>query len=120
MPGESRASYLFVLVRHTLARYSTSTDGNAASYLMKWSGTAWAAVGTGVNGAVRALKLSPDHLNVYVGGAFTTAGGTTRNRIAKWTISSSTWSSMGTGFDATVYAIATNAGGGMVYAGGAL
>ena len=70
----------------------------------------------GVNGAVTALAYSGGLL--YVGGAFTTAGGAAANRIAVW--NGSSWSSLGTGsangVNGTVSAILVD--GSDVYVGG--
>jgi len=51
----------------------------------------------GMNASVRALLL--DGTNLYAGGEFTTAGGTTVNRIAKW--SSGVWSPLASGSPST-------------------
>jgi len=51
---------------------------------------------------------------LYAGGSFTTAGGVSANRIAKW--NGSSWSALGSGMDATVNALA--AVGSDLYAGG--
>jgi hypothetical protein len=83
-----------------------------ASNVAKWDGSAWGALGSGVDGTVYALIASGS--NVYVGGDFTVAGGGTVNRIAKW--NGSAWSSLGTGVDNTVYALAIS--GSTVFAGG--
>lgn len=84
--------------------------------IAKWNGTAWSQLGSGLNSSVYALAAKGTR--VYVGGAFTTAGGVTRNRIAYWNTLNSTWNSMGAGFPSgNVYAIAV-ADDGTVYAGG--
>lgn len=49
---------------------------------------------TGMNGTVYALTTDSAG-NLYAGGVFTTAGGTTANNVAKW--NGTTWSSLGTG-----------------------
>ncbi|HRJ11239.1 MAG TPA: hypothetical protein PLP58_21840 [Prosthecobacter sp.] len=84
----------------------------AASRIAKWDGSAWSALGTGMNSDVSALAVSGGDL--YAGGAFTTAGGTSANRIAKW--DGSAWSALGTGMDNSVRALAVS--GGELYAGG--
>ena len=53
----------------------------------------------------------------YAGGDFTTAGGVTANRIAKWDGTTSSWSALGSGMNSTVRALAVD-GGGNLYAGG--
>jgi hypothetical protein len=44
-----------------------------ANYVAKWDGSRWTALGSGVNGNVFALAVSGS--NVYAGGQFTMAGG---------------------------------------------
>ena len=53
--------------------------------------------------------------NLYAGGCFTTAGGVSANRIAKW--DGSSWSALGSGMNDSVYALAVDASGNL-YAGG--
>ncbi|MEW6467510.1 MAG: PKD domain-containing protein [Bacteroidota bacterium] len=79
-----------------------------------YNGSAWSALGTGVNSYVRAINKYNG--NIIVGGDFTMAGSTAANRIAKWSPSSSTWSAMGTGMDQYVRAIIPYKG--ELYAGG--
>lgn len=74
----------------------------------------WKAMGSGANGAVYALAVTPDG-TVYAGGAFTTIGGTSAARIAKW--NGASWSALGAGLNGTVRALAI-APDGTVYAGG--
>ncbi len=66
-------------------------------------GTSWSALGTGMNNIVRALAMDSNG-NLYAGGDFTTAGGTTVNKIAKW--NGTSWSALGTGTSGSVYALA--------------
>lgn len=97
-----------------------------ASRVAKWNGTAWSAlIGpfNGTNGTVTAL-LGTDAASgvgnfLYVGGAFTTAGGNSALRIARW--NGSAWSAMGSGFNGPVLTMAVfNDGSGpALYAGGA-
>lgn len=88
----------------------------------RWDGTQWTRLGTGTNGKVEILELCPNGaggFDLYAGGNFTTAGGVTANRIAKW--NGTTWSALGTGCNAWVESIAfadNGAGGYDVYAGG--
>src|SRR5947208_8951489 len=44
-----------------------------ASYIAKWDGTRWSAIGSGIKGGVSSLAVSGSDL--YVGGQFTAAGG---------------------------------------------
>ena len=99
--------------------FNTLGDGTtSAQYIAIWNGTTWAELGGGVAGGwdgtcVYAIAIRGS--DVYVGGNFLTAGGTTVNGIAKW--SSSAWSAMGLGVNNSVLTIAIN-GTGDVYAGG--
>jgi len=93
-------------------------DEVSANYVAALSGsgaTTWSALGAGVNAAsVRALLYSSNAL--FVGGDFTTAGGSTANRIGMWDTEGSSWSALGNGFDDTVRALANDSS--YVYAGG--
>ena len=99
-----------------------------ANRVAKWNGTAWSALGTGVDAmttsagpAVDALAVAPNG-DVYAVGSFAQAGGITVNNIAKW--NGSNWSALGTGtnYPAQALAIAPNGdvyiGGGFAEAGG--
>ena len=86
------------------------------TYIAKWDGSTWSSLGTGVNNVVQALAW--DGTNLYAGGYFTTAGGVTVNRIAKWNSTSNTWSALGTGTNGTVFALAWDGTNHTLYAGG--
>lgn len=96
--------------------------GMAAYYVAKWNGTGWSSVGTtGVNGTtpVFVYALAVSNSNLYVGGCFTTADGSSANYIAQW--NDLNWSSLGTGMDngvnpTKVFALADY--GSELYAGG--
>ena len=62
--------------------------------IARWDGSAWSALGSGMNSTVKALAFDNSG-NLYAGGYFTTAGGETVNRIAKW--DGSAWSALGSG-----------------------
>jgi len=55
-------------------------------HITKWNGTSWEALGSGINGPVRALGVFDDGSGpaLYAGGYFTTAGGQPANSIARW------------------------------------
>jgi hypothetical protein len=92
----------------------TTAGGVGANRIAVWDGSAWSALGTGMNGIVRGIAFAPDG-TLYAVGDFTTAGGGGANRIATW--DGSTWSALGTGFDASAQAVAVGPDG-RVYAGG--
>jgi len=103
--------------------------GVFASSIAKWDGNAWSALsgpsGNGTGGApVRTLAVYDDGGGpaLYAGGAFTTAGGVTVNRVAKW--DGGAWSALsgphGIGANAQVFALAVHddGEGAALYAGG--
>lgn len=64
--------------------------------LAKWNGTSWDSIGTPVSGTFRSIRaIAVSGTDIYVGGEFTTAGGSPANRIARW--NGSQWSSLGVG-----------------------
>jgi len=80
----------------------------ATSYIAKWSGTTWTALGSGLNEGtdyyVNALAVNGTTL--FVGGGFTTVAGSTLtvNNIAKW--DGANWSGLSqNGTDGTVNAL---------------
>jgi hypothetical protein len=96
-----------------------------ATNIAKWNGSSWSALDSGISapaggpyygGFVSALAVSGSDL--YVGGQFTTAGGTPANCIAKW--NGTSWSALGSGMGGGdppgVFAVAVS--GGVLYAGG--
>ena len=81
----------------------TRANGLSAFYVAQWDGSAWAAVGGGVNGAVLALAMSNGQL--HAGGNFTLAEGVSRARVARW--DGAAWQALGTGITANTYGTAT-------------
>jgi hypothetical protein len=86
------------------------------------SGT-WSSLGTGssngVNDVVNALAVVGNE--VVVGGRFTSAGGVSANRVARFNTLTNTWSSLGTGSSNGVFGGSVNAlavSGNEVYVGG--
>jgi hypothetical protein len=75
-----------VVIANRVARFNTQTN-------------TWSVLGTGssngVNDVVNALAVSGNE--VVVGGAFTSAGGVSANRVARFNTQTNTWSSLGTG-----------------------
>lgn len=84
--------------------------------IARWTGTAWAALGTGAAGGdVFALAIMPNG-DLIAAGSFTSMGGAANtSRIARWT--GSAWTNLGTGMNDTVFALAV-APNGYLYAGG--
>ena len=82
------------------------------NHVAKWNGSSWSALGSGMNGVVRALAVSGS--DVYAGGSFTTAGGSAATNIAKW--DGSNWSALGSGMNEWVSALAVS--GNDLYVGG--
>jgi hypothetical protein len=89
-----------------------SAGGNFANCIAKWDGTAWSALGSGLDATVKALEVIGGDL--YVGGLFTTAGGGSANRVAVW--DGATWGALGSGVDNDVYSMAVD--GTDLYVGG--
>jgi hypothetical protein len=98
-----------------------------ASYIAKWDGSSWSALGSGMDLPVLALTVFDDGSGaaLYAGGNFTTAGGVAAQRIARW--DGSSWSSLGSGMNSGVASLtafddghgaALYAGGGFTSAGG--
>ncbi len=67
----------------------------------------------GLSGPVSAIAVDSEG-NLYVGGSFTEAGGSSANRIARW--NGSNWSALGSGLNAAVSALAIS--GSNLYVGG--
>ena len=79
----------FTQVRPSGAR--SGTQQTARSYVAAFNASTGALItsfNVKLNGRVYALSVSPDKSTLYVGGAFTTVNGTSRNRIAAITLSS--------------------------------
>lgn len=56
-------------------------SGITGGSITKWNGSSWENLGSGVNHVVNALAVSG--INLYVGGAFTSAGGKVSSGIAR-------------------------------------
>src|ERR1043166_1833203 len=76
--------------------------GTAANYVAKWNGSSWNTLGSGVTnpsylGASVVYALAVSGNDVYAGGRFTSAGGSSAKRIAKW--DGNSWTALGSGMD---------------------
>lgn len=79
--------------RSNIAEINLTTSAVDASY------------NTGTNGAVRAIRITGNDNNLYIGGDFTTVGTKTRNRIAKVGTDDGVASSWNANADGTVHDI---------------
>jgi hypothetical protein len=100
----------------------TTIDGVSRARIARYdinAGT-WSSIGAGLNAQANALMINLAVTDAfYVGGAFTTAAGTTVNRIAYYGGTGSAFTAMGTtGVNGTVNAL-TLASDGLLYVGGA-
>ena len=72
----------------------TQAGGTPVSYVARWAGNTWSALGAGVDGFVRTLAVAPGG-EVLAGGTFLSTSGLTANGIARW--NGTAWSNLGTG-----------------------
>ncbi len=105
---------------NTLGMYVGGAFTNAAAianadYIALWSGSAYSALSTGMNSDVQTMIVAPSGL-LYIGGAFTLAGGVTVAYNAVW--NGTGFTPLGTGMNALIYAIAQGINGSL-YTGGA-
>ena len=102
----------------------TAAGGVSVNFIAKWDGSSWSPLGSGMHGEtisdVNALAVFDDGTGpaLYAGGGFSTAGGVSANRIAKW--DGSTWSPLGSGTNGSVLALTVfdDGTGPALYAGG--
>ena len=94
--------------------YAGGTFTGTYNYLAMWNGSGWVDLGSSFNGPVYSIGIKTAS-DIYIGGAFTSAGGLTVNNIVKW--SGSTWSVLDSGFNARVNCVYVDSIGN-VYAGG--
>ncbi|MBI5762671.1 MAG: immunoglobulin domain-containing protein [Planctomycetes bacterium] len=80
-------------------------DFTGNNHLYSWDGNSWTPMGpiTGGSTFSRVLALRSYRGNLYAGGEFTSIGGISANRIARW--DGTSWNAVGAGTDATVRAI---------------
>ncbi|MDO7875287.1 Ig-like domain-containing protein [Hymenobacter sp. ASUV-10] len=97
----------------------TMANGASANHVARWDGTSWSALGLGYTNGTNApiLALAMDNSgNLYAGGEFTTAGGQTANRVARW--NGRAWSALGSGVNNFVNALLFDASNNLYVAGG--
>jgi hypothetical protein len=99
----------------------TLTAGNIAYF--NFQSGAWLTMGSGVDDTVYAIEWEPTTNSVFVGGDFSTAGGTSAYRIARFVGSS--WQAVSGGFMTlggdirSLLTVAKDGGGFYLYVGGA-
>jgi len=86
------------------------------SYIAKWNGTTWSALGSGANYIVYALAYDSTNRVLYAGGNFGIPSVTGTNYIAKW--NGTIWSALGSGANNNVNALAYDSKNNVLYAGG--
>ncbi len=82
-----------------------AAGGRTVNGIAVWDGSAWAPLGSGVTisgslGTVRSIAVDPASGDVYVAGAFNTAGGVRANNVARW--DGSRWHAVGAGVTGSV------------------
>lgn len=105
---------------YAAGQFDSSSIGPVAN-IIRWDGTTWHTVGSGLAGTCRALEVYDDGSGpaLYATGYFQSAGGQPASRIARW--DGTNWSALGTGLGAegnalTVFDPGTGPG---LYIGGA-
>lgn len=78
----------------------------------------WSPLGTGLNSTCYTITSIEADTRIFAGGSFTTAGGSSANRIAQWTPSTSTWSPLGSGLNDTCRASCVHNPSSAIYVGG--
>ncbi len=99
------------------------TGSGAAKGIARWNGTTWSALGGGLTGGYPFALSSFDDGSgagaaLYAAGSFTTAGGQSASRIARW--DGLAWSALGTGASGDVFDLRVfdDGSGAALYAGG--
>src|SRR5262249_5723840 len=88
-----------------------TAGGLTANHIARWTGSAWATLGTGTDGDVRALA---SYGGIVAAGSFASAGGVACSNIAVW--NGTAWGPLGTGLNGAVRALAGY--NGLLIAGG--
>lgn len=95
--------------------------GKQMRHLARWNGSQWSGLAGGApNGEVHSLAVHDDGSGqaLYASGDFTSVGGKSASRIAKW--NGTSWSALGSGLNSRAWTMTTfDAGdGSMLWAGG--
>jgi trimeric autotransporter adhesin len=91
-----------------LGGFFSAVNTNVTPRIARWDGTRWYPLGSGVSGSYQGNSLAVRGIDarsseVFVGGAFVSAGSVIANNIAKW--DGADWSALGYGVDYTVSAV---------------
>jgi hypothetical protein len=75
----------------------TEAGGISANCIVRWNGTTWSSLGSGLSSTVRSLTVFDDGSGpgLYAGGYFLQAGSVSTLHVAKW--DGATWSALGAG-----------------------
>jgi hypothetical protein len=92
----------------------TAIGALPANRVVRWDGSAFSALGSGMDGSVSTIASVPG--GVVAGGSFTTAGGVAASQIARW--NGSAWLPMGSGMNSGVFAATGLFPSGDIVAGG--
>jgi hypothetical protein len=102
--------------------YFTRAGTTPANAIARFDGSAWSALGAGINGLVMSIVEFDDGRGpaLYAAGLFDAAGGQPMMNIARWDYAAQTWSAVGEGVDGAVIALAVydSGAGAALYAGG--
>jgi hypothetical protein len=95
-------------------------DDLYTNYIARWNGSAWSAVGTGLDDGVSTLVVFDDGSGpaLFIGGGFLNAGGAPAGRVAKW--NGTSYSAVGIGMSDGVSSLRVHddGTGPSLYAGG--
>jgi len=78
----------------------TSANGVSVNRICYWNGSTFVALGSGLNASVISLAIAPNG-DVWVGGEFGTAGGSTAYGLARWNVAAETWTGFTNGVGTT-------------------
>ena len=90
--------------------------GAEVNNIAVWNGSAWSALGSGLNNEVLALAWDGAAQRLYAGGKFRAAGDTGADNIAAW--DGSVWSTLGSSMNSEVHALVWDGAAQRLYAGG--